>query len=464
MKWSSFFSCSPRASRYLVFCLLLALDLVVWQTWLFKTDVVWTQVEFVIKLFAPIVLLGVFRCYVPPPKARLVLALYALLILYVLALVPFTEDPGLVLLSTSKFLYAISTLVVLLLIVRPSEFSLRILYIPVVLAVVFALQAVAVFVLRFTRHAPKGHLVTLVGYKNMQFWSYGILGFAHSLVSESLGPASIVYRAQSFFGEPTRLASFMEASAILALGFYILRRDRKMLVAALLCAAAWLMAFSMTGYVVAFVVVVFFLVVTSWRKLGYLAPALAAVVAVFVVAVVIAYLNAAVKLYGEAQSLVAIAFGHPGSEVTYRIEFARQSILLFLDHPFGIGVIGAENSKILGKYPGAPGLIAPMVWLVIGGFVGFALQVTIVLFTIFRIVLRQIQMKERMERYIALAFVAQVLHHCVAGDWFDAMFFFLLAAVILTDAYAFSLDGPGREPAMAQEAFRPRTSNLRYSR
>jgi hypothetical protein len=92
----------------------------------------------------------------------------------------------------------------------------------------------------------------------------------------------------------------------------------------------------------------------------------------------------------------------------------------------------------LEKYPGAGGLIAPLVWVVIGGIVGLTLQLAIVLFAILKVVFRQVQMKGRMERYIALAFVAQVLHHCVAGDWFDPLFFIMLASLILTDSYAFS--------------------------
>ncbi|MDP9263646.1 MAG: hypothetical protein M3O85_04905 [Acidobacteriota bacterium] len=435
MKCSSFFSSPARTARYLAFCVLLSLDLVAWQTWLFKADPLWIQVEFAIKLLTPIVLLSVFRCYVPPPKARILLALYALLILYVLALAPFSEDPALVLINTCKFLYAISILFVLFLIVRPAEFSLKFLYVPVFLGVLFSLQAVTVFTLVHTGHQPEGHIVTLVGYKNMKFLSYGILGYAASLMG---GEGSVmVYRAQSFFGEPTRLASFLEVSAILAMGFYIVRRERKMLVAALLCATAWLLAFSMTGYVVGFLVVVFYFWTTSWRKWKYLAPALTAVIGALVVVAVLTYLKAAVALYAQP-GLVAFAFGHPGSEVTYRVGFVRESIRLFLDYPFGIGVIGVENSRILEKYPGAGGLIAPMVWVVIGGIVGLTLQLAIVLFAIFKVVFRQVQRKGRMERYIALAFVAQVLHHCVAGDWFDPLFFVMLASLILTDSYAFS--------------------------
>jgi hypothetical protein len=435
MKWSSFLSFPAGTVRYLVFAVLLSLDVIAWQTWAFKADPVWIQVEFAIKLLTPIVLLCVFRCYVPPPKARILLGLYALLMLYVLARVPFSEDPVLVLTNTCKFLYVVSTLLVLFLVVRPSEFSLKFLHVPVVLGVVFALQAITVFVLWVTGHAPQGHMVTLVGYKNLRFLSYGILGYAASLQAGE--GALMVYRAQGFFGEPTRMASFQEVSTILALGFYAVRRDRKMLVAALLCATAWLLAFSMTGYVVGFLVVVFYFWTTSWRKWRYLAPALTAVIGALVVLAVLAYLEAAVNLY-QQPGRVAFAFGHPGSEVTYRVGFVRESLRLLLDYPFGIGVIGVENSRILEKYPGAGGLIAPLVWVVIGGIVGLTLQLAIVLFAILKVVFRQVQMKGRMERYIALAFVAQVLHHCVAGDWFDPLFFIMLASLILTDSYAFS--------------------------
>ena len=45
------------------------------------------------------------------------------------------------------------------------------------------------------------------------------------------------------------------------------------------------------------------------------------------------------------------------------------------------------------------------------------------------------------ERYIALSFVACMLHHSIAGDWFTALFFYLLVCLIVTDAYRFRFTG-----------------------
>ena len=430
--------------RDILLFILTSIFLVASETWLFKGGVLAKKVEITIRLIVPIMLVVFFRKYTISNKGKVLLVLYGILCSYMLLTVIFSENPNLVALNTAKYLYILAFPMALLLILRPSNFSYRFLYIPVYLGLFFAIQTIILFILVQTGNPPPSHIVTLVGYKNMPVLSYGLWGYAHGM--QAIGHKFLqVYRAQSFFGEPTVLACFLEVSTILSFGLYKMRKDKKMLITFILCATSLVLTFSMTAYVVILLILCFNYIVKYWKKIKFLAPIVSVLLILLSIIIVLSYLQVATSTNFYARSKLGMAFGHSPTEVTARQNFVIDSLRLFKDYPFGIGLIGTEDSTILKNYPKAGGQIAPFVWSGIAGLVGFIIQLTVVFYLMKNIILKHINDSNRIERYLGLSFVALLLHHCLAGDWFTGMFFYLLVCLIVTDAYQFSFYKVGRE-------------------
>ncbi len=432
-----------KLRRDIFLFILVSIFLVASETWLFKQGIFLKKIEIAIRLIVPIILVLFFRKYTIPNKGKILLTLYGALSFYMLVMVVFSENPSLVALNTAKYLYILALPIALLLTLRPTNFSYHFLYIPVYLGLFFAIQTIILFILVQGGHPPPSHIAILVGYKNLPVLSYGLWGYAHGM--QAIGTNLQVYRAQSFFGEPTGLASFLEVSTILSFGLYKIRKDRKMLMVFILCAASLIITFSMTAYVVIFLILCFNFIVKRWRAMNLLAPVALGLLALFVIIIILFYLQIATNPNIYGQSKLSMAFGHSPREVTARMGFVVDSLRLFKDYPLGIGLVGAENSMILKNYPEASGGIAPFEWSGVAGLVGFIIQLTIVFYLMKNIILKHIKEPNRIECYLGLSFVALLLHHCLAGDWFSGMFFYLLVCLIVTDACQFSFSGAGRE-------------------
>jgi hypothetical protein len=394
------------------------------------------QIDFAIKLLVPLFLFVLFRHYRLPPRARLLLPLYAGLVLYSFAIALMSENPSLVVLNTAKFLYVISFLVVLFLIYRPENFTLNVLSFAPYVGAIFAIQTIAVFLMVQTGHPPAGEVIIYTGYKDMPVLSYGWLGYGSAIMAA--GTHFQLYRAQSFFMEPTRLACFLESSVLLGVGLYKVRRRKFMLFCVLLCAISFVLTFSTGANIVVLLTVIFYLMVRYGYKVPYLAPIATIVMGIFAVVAVVYYIRMTFDFYDAAA--INMAFGRSDTELTVRIGYFIESVRLFVDYPLGIGLIAAEDSSILAQYPGAGDVMAPMVWLKIAGFIGLALQLVIV-GVVLKVVVRFVR-EGGIKCYIGLAFFATALHHCIAGNWFSPMFFFLLVTVLMTDAFNFQLAAP----------------------
>lgn len=418
--------------------ILVSIFLVASDTWLFKGDIFpgRKNLEVAIRLIIPAMLVIFFRKYTIPPKAKVLLILYGILSFYMLFMSFFSENPILVALNTFKMLYILAFLVTLLLILRPSNFSYHFLYIPIYLGLFFSIQTIILFVLIQTGHPPPSGIVSLVGYEDMPVLSYGLWGYAHGM--SAIGGDLQVYRAQSFFGEPTVFANFMETATILSFGLYRVKQDKKMLVVSGLCATSLFLAFSITAYLVVFLTFCFYMIVLNWKKMGILVPIVVAIAVPAIIVVILFYFSVITHPDFYGQSTWGFAFGHGDDQIWVRVEAFKNSLLIFMDHPLGIGLIGHGDSGILANYPMTGSRLAPTGWMMSAGIVGIAAQLTILFYLFRNIIIKYLRMNGKIERYIALSFVITLVHHVLAGNWFTAMFFYLLVCLIVTDAYRFS--------------------------
>jgi len=425
-----------KLKRDIALFILVSIFLVASETWLFKGDVFLKKLEFAIRLVIPVMLVIFFRKYTITHKGKVLLVLYGILSLYMLFMVIFSENPNLVALNTVKYLYILAFSVALLLILSPSNFSYCFLYIPVYLGLFFSIQMIILFVLVQTGNPPPSYIVTLVGYKNMDVLSYGLWGYAHGVAA--MGTPLQVYRSQSFFGEPTMLASFLEVSTILSFGLYKIKKDKKMLLISIICLICIILTFSMTAYIVIFLILIFCYFIKYLKKTPRLILSIVIVMIPLAVFFIVTYLNVATSDNFYGKSILGFAFGHSRNEIIFRWDSINNSLRLFRDYPFGIGFIGIEDSNILKNYPDAGGRIAPMVWLGYAGIVGFASQLTIIFYLLNNIIIKRVMIYNKIEQYISISLIACILHHCVAGDWFSSIFFYLLICTIATDAHQFS--------------------------
>lgn len=401
------------------------------MTWFFATPVE-LRIGFTIRLLMPVLVFLALRRFAPPPAANLLLCLYGLLAAYMLISVLYSEVPSVVLINTVKYLYVLTFFLALLLVLRPQNVTYKYVLGPVVFGICCAIQALVLFALITTNHAPPLHHVILVGYKDLDMPSYGVFGYAWGTIRAG---SLHVYRAQSYFGEPTRMGAYMEFSTILSWGLYRFTQQKRWLVGAMICASALCISFSMTTYIVVFLSVILYLLITRWPKWGYAGPDVLFLASAVAITGVGIYIYSATSFYTKQLGFLNLGLGHADTEFTLRVDFLTNSLRLFRDHPFGIGVIGAETSKLLAiKYPGAGGLIAPLVWLVIGGITGLAIQLTAIVYVLKQLVIPHVR-QGGIQRYIGLAFIAYILHQCVAGDWFDPLFFFLIASVVMLDRW-----------------------------
>jgi len=411
-------------------------------------------VDFGIKLSIPILLVTAFRIHPLPATARTIMVLYVVLAAYTFLVSMTSEAPQLEVLNTAKYMYPLLFLLALFLILNPKTLSLRFLAVIPYLGALLAVQTIFVFISVQSGHAPPNQIIVLSAYKSMPYRNYGLLGFAEA--TRAAGTNLQVYRAQSFFLEPTRLACFLESAIILGYGLYSGKHRKRMLVCMLLSAVAFIITFSTTGYIAMFVTGIVFVFSKYGRRLGQIAPIAWVAAALVALACVYWYLVRIDTFYISGASVLNEAFGKSFTDVSHRLGSVQDSIRLVYDHPLGIGVISNEQSALIQNYLAAGDVIAPLHWLRIAGVLGVTLQL-IVITTMLRMAIRYIP-AGGIESYVGLAFVANVVHHMVAGDWFDAKFFFLLACLVVMDAQRNLVAVSRRRAAlsMAERGRRPR--------
>ena len=415
---------------------LLSLFILASDSWLFKQSMFLKQLELFIRFLSPFVLLIFFKKYPFPSRARVPLLLYGILVVYMFFVNPFTEKPQLVFLNMIKFLSILAFPFALLLVLRPFNFSQRFLYVPVVLGALFAIQTIILFILVQSYHPPPSYMATLVGYKNMQVLCFGIWGYGHGMMGVN-NFFERVYRAQSFFGEPTEFASFMEVAMIMSFGFYRVHKHKLMLLSFVLCTVSLILTFSMTAYVVVFFVMCAYWFILNWRKMNILGPIIGILLAIVVIAIVLMYFYGASHPSFYGRSRIGLAFGHSPREITIRVEALINSLQIFWRYPLGIGFIGHADSAILQKYPVIGARLAPLGWMIYTGLPGIIIQGMIILYMMRKIVINHLFVRGKIERYVALSFFALILHQCLAGAWFSALFFYLFVALITIDSHQF---------------------------
>jgi hypothetical protein len=423
-----------KTIRDAILFILIGIVLVAYHTWIFYSYTILDMIRVEVRLFAPLMLILLFKKYYFPQKAKILFYLYSLLVLYLLLIWAFSEGSAVMAVQTAKNLYVLVFCAALLLILHPKQFSYRFLYITPYLGLLFSIQAIGLTGLNLIGKFPSSYTTYLSGLDGRPVISYGIWGYG-------LAPLNLVYgvvvRAQGFFGEPTALASFLEVAAIMSLGLYKVNNDKKMLMVFILCGIAIVLTFSPTVYVVMFVVVSIYYYLAHFQRTSYLRPVLLTGSVLVVITGIVYFIMFITGSFYGSSSLGGL-LGKTTHDISIRVRFVWDSLYMLFEHPLGIGFYGLDHPTATRMDLLFGGMIAPLLWLVRGGVVTLGIQLCIIFSLMRNIVIKQIRMRGRIERYIGLSFIALLLHDCVAGDWFSVLFFYLVACVIVTDTYRFS--------------------------
>ena len=133
--------------------------------------------------------------------------------------------------------------------------------------------------------------------------------------------------------------------------------------------------------------------------------------------------------YGNTNKISTIAYGG-------RVHSHIEAFKLFLDYPFGLGIL--ENSQIpeLNR-TGSEAFTsihlagAHLKWIVKTGIVGIVIYFLIFLLSLSKLI--QITKQEKnIIQYVGIAFIAVTIHEIGTGNWFDPLYFIILAFMFYT--------------------------------
>lgn len=384
-----------------------------YETWFFEETETSHLVGLSLRLVLPLLLFVFFKKTMPAGRVRPYFFFYGLLLLYTTIFTFASFD----LASFEQFYAAMYLLLFfagLILILDPkrihSEFILKA---PCYLGFFFAVQVLLLCLFLQLDISVPSHSTILAG-NNIPEIDYGVLGYL----------AKGDFRAKSFFGEPSNFAAFMEISFFLSLGFYRVMRSRFMMCNIVLSFLAIVFSYSMTAFVAVFLTFFLWFTVKVVNKVGNLRVIFLPILGFLCVGTVIGYL----VLFTSNSALANGSFGHSSGELTIRIVMFWNSLTIFTQHPLGLGFHPLLDGKADGLQVGS--VMAPLLWLVRGGIFGILLQLSVMIYTFKCYVIPYVK-QDGMQKYCALAFVSYVFHQCLAGDWFDPVFFYLLAMMVV---------------------------------
>lgn len=293
------------------------------------------------------------------------------------------------------------------------------------LGAVLSAQAVALFLLFVFHRTPSSHSIFLLGSAAQPENSFGVFGFANAVVLVN-SPAAL-YRAQSWFPEPSSMALFLEAT--LAFGLVTLRNSghRRRHIAGLVATALSLfITFSTAMEFAGIAALAMLAVVLMLKRYDYMTRLGAAVAALAIgCALILPTIRVLNDIYGRDLGRVSFALGKaPGqSSRFYQLSAALDFVGL---HPQGAGfaaLAGQPAERQLSDSTAS----APMTWGIFLGIPGLALAL-IFFFAVLGLAIRATSRAVPL-RILGVALAAQTLHQISAGSWKSATFLLFIAFV-----------------------------------
>ncbi|HSP16227.1 MAG TPA: hypothetical protein VLV78_15880 [Thermoanaerobaculia bacterium] len=392
----------------------------------------------IIKSLALLILIVAFPYQRLPRRFIIVLALYA-------ALFFFTGLPAVVrldangLLQLLKVVLQFATLpLILCRFVHDLPPPLRLLRLPIVWAVVFALQGVSLFFLVVARHEPTPTTVMVGRLDNMTEKDFGIFGYGNTYGWNAAGGKPYI-RPQGWFLEPTNLAAFMIYPAFMSWGLYRTKRRLWYLFAAAVCLMGVAFAFSLTGYMSLGAAAMALLMVRPRRReQGGPSPVRRLIGPILIA---IGFLLFANYLMSR---MYAISDSRSGTLIYYLLGRSRDSQKLVQDYwgldpalalirqnPFGIGL-----GHTLGLNEVDTSANAFIYWMVAAGVGGVLVVLLLYACLFYWFVIPCLSSRVPFIRMSAAAFAGTTVQGLQYGNWLNPWYLFTVAMMMLCGYYA----------------------------
>ena len=378
----------------------------------------------------------------PPIKGSVIylISLFSVLLLYGLILAPLSNSFSNSIFFIIKLSIQLLFFIFLLQVLQTNNYKIiSVLKTISIVGFVLAVLSLLLFTLIYFDIAPQPKIID--NPTRGLLTSYGILGYADAVQSPPGGHD--VLRLQSFYSEPSVFGKFLEFCVIILFGLYQLTKRRKYLIMTIVTALALVLTLSYTSYLAIFLAISLYAIIKNGGKHLPLKIGLLIIIVLFLLGAN-SYLknnynpdsqsrtaieHLLLSRYGNTNKISTIAYGG-------RVHSHIEAFKLFLDYPFGLGIL--ENSQIpeLNR-TGSEAFTsihlagAHLKWIVKTGIVGIVIYFLIFLLSLSKLI--QITKQEKnIIQYVGIAFIAVTIHEIGTGNWFDPLYFIILAFMFYT--------------------------------
>lgn len=328
------------------------------------------------------------------------------------------------------FKYYLSLLIVILLLfkVNPRYFSSRIIRFPILIGAALSVISIILWVLVYCGVGPQYSFVLSERISRISQYSY--LWGDMRYVSSGLGGFS---RACSFFCTPNSFGNFLLFPAIVSFGYFKLKKRIIYLFICILCSVTIVLTFAFTtllAYIAILSISIFFLTFSDIRvvkKSPFMTGIVALLLALMLMMGVMKYYS---SRYSEDPS-VTFRGGYYGT-IFYAFAVSANDLAPDISKPFGHGLAYHREGKL---YTAQYGLVR---WILLLGYPGAIFFIVFIAYMFKVHVFPALISKERrIERYVALAFVAQTICEFQEGSWLATTYLFTTAILVLLKKYEF---------------------------
>lgn len=386
-----------------------------------------TTVRRALLLLLPALLAIVYGVREMPPFVRRILAIAYATFLWAACATIITGDsfsgPVLLLQNFAPFLFLAAVAATS----KSKETRVAIMRTVFWMGVVLSFQTIVLFLMFFTNRLPSSTVIVLAGSRKLKELNFGVWGFANGVLARN--SAFTVYRAQSWFGEPSTFALFLEATV--AFGVVSLPTATRRVVHKVglgLTVIAMVLTFSTALSLTSIAAVTAFAISRMTKRSDRITRSvLMAAVIVGGLSVTPLAVNMLNDFYSAGHGRLSIAFGKSPVSSDTRQRATIETLNYVLDHPVGTGFtplteLRASNDDVVSEPPGS----APMYWLLVLGLPGVAFLVLFVGGIVIGLATPALVASGAVQ-VLGVSLLAQTIHQVSAGSFTNGTFLLTIA-------------------------------------
>lgn len=308
---------------------------------------------------------------------------------------------------------------------------LKLVRLPIIWAVLFAMQATVLFVLVFGNLEPAPSIVRVERLDNMPEMDFGLLGYGNTYTVYETHYRSI--RPQGWFLEPSNLAGFLVYPAFVSWGIYRNRRKLHYLFASLICFAGIALAFSLAGYMAVLGAVLSLVILrpakgrssrTTFAR-RYIGPIILGALFLLIANALLKRLYQIPQIAGGPR-ILGLLSRNPATDKLFRTYWRFSTVVAILSrNPFGVGLAHtAFQSETTSANP-------LMFWAASGGILAIIILVCLYWQLFYRYALPCYISRNPIAQSIAAAFVAATIQGFSYGTWISPSYLFAVAMLML---------------------------------